>query len=68
MLNSYDAQGNKTHFEYDGASRKVKMIEGADDAVIQGTTIFTYDGAGNLKTVKDGRASGAQFDWVNEYD
>ncbi len=68
VINSYDAHLNRTEFEYDGANRKVKMIEGADDSESRGTTQYGYDGVGNLKTVKDGRASGAQFDLVNEYD
>jgi RHS repeat-associated protein len=68
VVNSYDANLNRTEFEYDGANRKVKMIEGADDSVSRGTTQYSYDGVGNLKTVKDGRSSGAQFDLVNEYD
>ncbi len=52
-----DADGNQTMYVYDGANRQVQMIEGYGSAV-QATTTYTYDNAGDLVSVKDGRPHG----------
>ncbi len=62
-----DALGNVTEHRYDAASRRVATVEAAG-AADEATTAFTYDGAGNLLTVKDGRAHGGAFDERHGYD
>src|SRR5262249_34212184 len=49
-----DAGGNLTKFVYDGANRLTGMVEGLGSPV-EATTHYTYDDAGNVLTVKDGR-------------
>lgn len=62
-----DGQGNRTEWIYDSVDRQVRQIEGAGSAVAA-TTLYTYDRANNLLTVKDGRNHGGAFDMQYRYD
>ncbi len=70
ITNSYDANMVRTHFDYDGANRKVTMVEAADFVNEQGVTRYTYDQVGNLETITkvDKRNSGDEVDFTYEYD
>jgi RHS repeat-associated protein len=64
-----DALDNRTRFFYDGADRKERMIEGEGAGpTVEAETKYTYDDAGNLLTVKDGRSHSSGFDTKYEYD
>ncbi len=67
VVREVDGDGHVTSQEYDGADRRISTTEGAGSAV-EATTRFTYDNAGNLLTVKDGRAHGGFFDVRHTYD
>lgn len=62
-----DAEGNKTKFAYDRAGRLSEKVEDFGSPV-EVVTAYAYDKAGNLLTVKDGRAHGGAFDQRFTYD
>jgi RHS repeat-associated protein len=55
-----DGLGNETLYIYDPLNRRERMVEGYGSDV-EATTTFTYDRAGNVLTVKDGRG-----DWAHD--
>ena len=69
-----DGQGHRTEFEYDGADRQIRVSAGVgapaqgDGTPVQAAITVTYDGAGNITTVKDGRNHGGSFDVRYTYD
>ena len=64
---SFDGEGNRTRFEYDGANRMTARTDGFESALATITT-FEYDNVGNLLEEKDGRVTGSNYDVRNIYD
>ncbi len=62
-----DGRGNVSRQDFDGADRRVATVEG-EGSPVEATTRYGLDRAGNIVTVKDGRAHGGPFDLRREYD
>jgi RHS repeat-associated protein len=67
LVASIDANGNMTTYAYDAADRRTAVTVGAGSPVAA-TTTYTYDRAGNVLTVKDGRVTGSPIDSRYGYD
>lgn len=66
LVESVDANGNITRFEYDSAGRLVTQIA-ASGTGDEARTTWTYDGAGRTVSVKQARVHGADHDMAYEY-